>query len=100
MPDTMTLLGWLTAPRDPDSKVQRTITTIGVEKLFRGLVHDCLCEFRDRPDNPLFSLVYTDDGEAYIDWTLRTDEEWVQFAVALSIRSVAHDILRFNKNDE
>lgn len=99
MTDTMSLLGWLTAPRDPDSNIQRTITHIGVEKLFRGILHDCLCEARDNPTNPLFALAYTADGEAYIDWTLRTDEDWVRFTTALAIRSVAHDLMRPQKDE-
>lgn len=95
---TMSLLGWLNAPRDPEGQIQRTITRIGVERLFCGIMHDNLCENQNRP-NDLFKLSYTTDGEAYLDWILRTEREWQLWVTALSIRGVAKDLLR-RLNDE
>jgi len=59
-----------------------------------AILHDVFCLEADHSDNIAFSVVLTADGEPFVDWKLRTFEEWKTEVFAASGRVAVRAMLR------
>lgn len=57
------------------------------------VLHDVFCTAEDHTDNIVFTVVVTADGP-FVDWKLRTPDEWLKELNELDTRLVAARMLR------